>query len=60
MSTSQAKKIYRERGATAELVNAWFRRQGLWQFLVRGTKKALAVVLLHAVTNNMQRAWAAI
>ena len=24
------------------------------------TKKALAVVLLHAVTNNMQRAWAAI
>jgi len=60
MSTSQAKKIYRERGATAELVNAWFRRQGLWQFLVRGTKKALAVVLLHAVTNNMQRAWAVI
>lgn len=57
MSTRTAKKIYRERGATAELVNAWLRRQGLWQFLVRGTQKALAVVLLHALTNNMQRAW---
>ena len=57
MSTKAAKKIYRARGATAELVNAWFRRQGLWQFLVRGTQKALSVVLLHALTSNMQRAW---
>jgi transposase len=55
MSTDAAKAIYKQRGATAEWVNARFRAQGLWQFLVRGTEKVLGVALLHAITNNMQR-----
>jgi transposase len=58
MTTAEAKKIYKERGATAELVNAQCRGQGLLQFLVRGTKKVLAVALLHAIANNMRRGWA--
>jgi transposase len=58
MTTDEAKQIYKERGATAELVNAQCRAQGLWQFLVRGTKKALSVALLHAIANNMRRGWA--
>jgi transposase len=58
MGTDEAKTIYKERGATAELVNAQCRAQGLLQFLVRGTKKVLAVALLHALTNNMRRGWA--
>ena len=58
MTTAEAKKIYKERGATAELVNAQCRGQGLLQFLVRGTRKVLAVALLHAITNNMRRGWA--
>lgn len=58
MATDEAKAIYRERGATAELINAQCRAQGLMQFLVRGTKKVLGVALLHAITNNMRRSWA--
>jgi len=58
MTTDEAKQIYKERGATAELVNAQWRGQGLWQFLVRGTEKALSVALIHAITNNMRRGWA--
>jgi transposase len=58
MTTDEAKQIYKERGATAELVNAQCRAQGLWQFLVRGTTKVLSVALLHAIANNMRRSWA--
>lgn len=58
MTTDEAKEIYRQRGATAELVNAQCRAQGLWQFLVRGTMKVRAVALMHAITNNMRRGWA--
>jgi len=58
MATDQAKTIYKERAATAELANAQCRAQGLLQFLVRGTKKVLGVALLHAITNNMRRSWA--
>ena len=58
MTTDEAKQIYKQRGATAELVNAQCRAQGLWQFVVRGTKKALSVALLHAIANNMRRGWA--
>lgn len=58
MGTEEAKALYRQRGATAEWVNAQLRGQGLWQFLVRGTEKALAVVLMHALTHNMRRSWA--
>lgn len=58
METEQAKAIYKQRGATSELVNAQLRNNGLLRFLVRGTKKVLAVVLLHALTHNMRRGWA--
>jgi len=58
MTTDEAKQIYKERGATAELVNAQCRAQGLLQFLVRGVKKVQAVALMHAITNNMRRGWA--
>ena len=58
METDQAKAIYKRRGATAECVNAQFRNQGLLRFFVRSANKALAVVLIHAITNNMRRGWA--
>jgi transposase len=58
MTTGPAQAIYKERGATAELVNAHCRAQGLLQFLVRGTQKVLSVALLHALTHNMRRSWA--
>ena len=58
MANDDAREIYKERGATAELVNAQCRAQGLWQFMVRGVEKVRAVALLHAITNNMRRGWA--
>ena len=58
MVTDEAKQIYKERGATAELVNAQCRAQGLLQFLVRGVEKVRPVALLHAIVNNMRRGWA--
>jgi transposase len=58
MTTDDAKQIYKERGATAELVNAQCRAQGLLQFLVRGVKKVQAVALILAITHNMRRGWA--
>ncbi len=58
METDEAKAIYKLRGQTAEWVNAQFRGQGLWQFLVRGAEKVRSVALLHAITNNMRRSWA--
>jgi transposase len=58
MESEQAKGIYKLRGQTAECVNAHLRNRGLRSLLVRGAKKALAVVLVHAITHNMRRAWA--
>jgi len=58
MDTEEAKVIYKQRGATAELVNAHARNHGLHQFLVRGFQKARSVVLLLAITHNMRRSWA--
>lgn len=58
MATDEGKKIYKQRGSTAEWVNAQCRAQGLLRFLVRGTKKALSVALMHAITINMRRGWA--
>ena len=48
MGTEAAKAIYRQRAATAECVNALARNRGLQRFLVRGLRKAKAVVLLFA------------
>ena len=58
MKSEEARSIYKLRGQTAECVNAHLRNRGLVGLLVRGAKKALAVVLVHAITHNMRRAWA--
>lgn len=58
MESEEAKSVYKLRGQTAECVNAHLRNRGLVGLLVRGAKKALAVVLVHAITHNMRRAWA--
>jgi hypothetical protein len=57
MGTEAAKAIYKERAATAELVNAQTRNRGLVRLLVRGARKAKAVLLWHALAHNMARLW---
>jgi hypothetical protein len=59
METEAAKTIYKQRGATAECVNAHARRYGVLQFGVRGVDKVLSVMLLVAITHNLLR-WIAI
>jgi transposase len=56
MGTEEARRIYRERGATAEWVNAEARRRGLQQFGVRGLAKVKAVVIWQALAQNVSRA----
>ncbi len=56
MATDEAKVIYRERAATAECVNALARNRGLQQFLVRGVRKAKAVMLWYVLAHNLLRA----
>jgi transposase len=58
MNSDDGKNIYKERGSIAEWVNAQFRAQGLTRLLVRGTRKVLSNVLIHAITHNMTRSWA--
>ena len=55
MGTARAKRIYKERAATAECVNAQVRNRGLLRFLVRGLEKVKAVALWHALAHNMTR-----
>jgi transposase len=55
MGTDRGKRIYRERGAAAECVNAIVRNRGLRQFLVRGRAKARAVLLWFALAHNLMR-----
>lgn len=59
METEEAKKIYRQRAATAEYVNARGRALGLTQLTVRGATKVLSVALLVAITHNILR-WIAL
>lgn len=57
MKTDEAKRIYAERGATAELVNADLRTwRGLRQMPVRGQAKVRANVGLYALAYNLLRA----
>ncbi len=56
MGTDEAKEIYKERGATAECVNAIARNRGLRQFLVRGLNAAKATALMFALAHNVARA----
>jgi transposase len=54
MATDEAKKIYRQRGSTAEPVNGELKTyRGMAQFLVRGLNKAKCVVLWAALAYNV-------
>jgi transposase len=55
MGTSDAKQIYKQRGASVECVNALARNRGLQRFLVRGEAKAKAVLLWFALAHNLMR-----
>lgn len=57
MGTEQAKRVYKERAATAECANARCRNHGLLRFLVRGLRKTFAVALWHALAHNMMCTW---
>jgi transposase len=56
MATAEAKKIYKERAATAECVNAIARNRGLQQFRVRGSPKVKALILWYVLAHNLMRA----
>jgi len=53
MGTLEAKRIYKERAATAECVNAISRNRGLLRFLVRGLRKVRAVALWFAIAHTV-------
>ena len=53
--TDEAKKIYKERAATAECVNAQARNRGLLRMPVRGLAKVRCVVRLYALAHNLMR-----
>ena len=54
MCTEEAKEYYKQRGATAELVNADIRNHGL-AFTVRGMKGARAIVFWAVIAYDMRR-----
>lgn len=56
MASKTGQRIYRERAATIECVNAQARNRGLLRLLVRGMAKARSVLLLFALTHNALRA----
>ncbi len=55
MATPEAQAIYKERAATAELVNAQCRNRGLGQFRVRGVAKVRTIALWYALALNLMR-----
>lgn len=57
MGSDHAKAVYKQRAATAELVNAQARNRGLLRLPVRGVEKVKAVLLWHALAHNMARLW---
>jgi transposase len=59
MGTEEAQRIYKERAATAECVNALARQRGLQQFRVRGRDKVRTVAVWFALAHNLRR-WAAL
>jgi transposase len=58
MGTKKAQKIYKDRAATAECVNAQARNRGLGQFLVRGLEKVKCIATWFAIAHNMARSFA--
>lgn len=57
MATPEAQKIYRERAATAECVNAIARNRGLYQVRVRRLAKIYAVILWYVFAHNLMRGY---
>ncbi len=57
MGSDEANTIYKQRGATAEYVNANARNRNLIQLTVRGQKKVNANVALFVLVNNMTISW---
>jgi transposase len=55
MDSAEAKEIYRQRAATAELVNAQARNRGLLRMPVRGMAKVRSVVGLFVLAHNLLR-----
>jgi transposase len=55
MQAAEAKEIYKQRAATAELVNAQARNRGLLRMPVRGLLKARSVVGLFVLAHNLLR-----
>jgi transposase len=55
MGTEAARAVLRQRGATAEWVNAGLRNRGVYQVRVRGRAKVLCVLLWQAVVPNLLR-----
>jgi transposase len=53
MVTEDAKEKYKQRAATIEWANALVRNRGLYRLLVRGIKKAKAVLLWYALAHNL-------
>ena len=53
MATEEAKQKYKGRAATVEWANALLRNRGLYRFLVRGIRKARAVLLWFALAHNL-------
>ena len=53
MATEAAKRIYKERAATAECVNAQARNRGLVRLPVRGAEKVRAIALWYAIAHNV-------
>jgi transposase len=53
MQTEQAKTKYKGRAATVEWANALLRNRGLYRFLVRGIRKARAVLLWFVLAHNL-------
>jgi transposase len=56
MVTEEAKQKYKQRAATVEWANALARNRGLYRLLVRGIKKARAVLLWYALAHNLMQA----
>jgi transposase len=53
MQTEVAKQKYKQRAATIEWANALARNRGLYRLLVRGLRKARAVLLWYALAHNL-------
>ena len=56
MASTEGKEVYKERGSTAETVNADLRQwRGLRQLPVRGASKALCILLWMVLSYDLMR-----